>query len=475
MIGAIQIHNVRTQIFKLGDFHFITNHNGKENAKQKQALQLLTDNTTKDILYGGAAGGGKTFMAVSWLAFSCLAYPGTKYFIGRESLKSLRSSTFLSFKKACKFFDIPDYLWKYNGQDNFIEFTNGSRIDFLDLRYLPRDPYYERYGSLEFTGGFIEEAGEVNFNAWDTLRTRVGRHMNEEYGLLAKLLVTANPKKNWLYTTFYDPDRKGTLSEDMAFVSALVTDNPFIDANYIEQLKGITDKARRARLLDGDWDYDDNPYKLCLYEAIVSIFGNSHTVTKDYKHYITADVARFGSDLAVIGVWRNWELIEVIEFEKSKTTEISSAIQSAQSRYRIPSSRVVVDSDGLGGGVVDQLNCIGFVNNATPFKEDTGSGNKAPRYRNLQTQMLVYLAEQIVNENKIHISAELSETQKETIKLELDTIERIPDTDPISLVSKQQIKEDIGHSPDYRDMILMRCYFDFTDVGIDVNAIARMI
>lgn len=40
------------------------------------------------------------------------------------------------------------------------------RIDFLDLQYKPSDPLYERYGSIEFTGGWIEEGGEVNFGAY---------------------------------------------------------------------------------------------------------------------------------------------------------------------------------------------------------------------------------------------------------------------------------------------------------------------
>lgn len=41
------------------------------------------------------------------------------------------------------------------GKDNFIELGNGSRIDLLDLQYQPRDPLYERFGSLEYTGGWI--------------------------------------------------------------------------------------------------------------------------------------------------------------------------------------------------------------------------------------------------------------------------------------------------------------------------------
>ena len=95
--------------------------------------------------------------------------------------------------------------------------------------YKPGDPFYERYGSIEYTGGWIEEGGEVNFGAYDTLKTRVGRHLNNELGLKRKLFITCNPKKNWMYDTFYTPFKKGILPEYMYYLGCLVQENPFIE------------------------------------------------------------------------------------------------------------------------------------------------------------------------------------------------------------------------------------------------------
>lgn len=471
----IQLFEIYVEKFKRGNFDFITIHEGKKHLKQEEALRILTDNKTTEFLYGGAAGGAKSWTGVAWILFCCLAYPDTRWFIGRESLKSLRESTMKTFSKVCKAYSIPKSEHKYNGQDNFIEFKNGSRIDLLKLQFLPSDEYYERFGSLEYTGGWIEEGGEVNFGAFDTLKTRVGRQLNDEHKLIPKIFVTCNPKKNWMYSQFYKPSLENRLLPKQIYLPAFVQDNPFIESFYIEQLKSTTDKAKKERLLNGNWEYDDNPYKLCIYDKILDLWRNDHLTNQKVK-YITADVARFGSDKAVIGVWEDWELIEVKEFEISKTTEIQSCIKALQSKYSIPKDLCIADADGVGGGVVDNLDIIGFTNNGRPFDEDLGDEKDTPKYKNAQTQLLVYVAEKIINKNKMFISAELSEKQKEFIKEELDTIEQDPHFDIITLKNKAHIKEQLGRSPDYRDMILMRAYFDFNKpVRNNLQRIASLI
>lgn len=251
---------IKVEMFKRGIFDFITILDGKKHEKQEAALQILTDKAHVEFLYGGAAGGAKSWTGCAWLLFMCLCYPETKWFIGRESLKRLRESTLITFMKVCKAYGVNrDVDFKYNGQDHFIEFANGSRIDMLDLRYLPSDPLYERYGSIEYTGGWIEEGGEINFGAYDTLKTRIGRHLNDKYGITRKLFISCNPKKNWMYFTFYKPSIKDELPEHMVYLACLVQENPFIEKDYIKALQSTQDKVKKERLLKGNWEYDDNP------------------------------------------------------------------------------------------------------------------------------------------------------------------------------------------------------------------------
>ncbi len=189
---------VKIELFKRGCFDFITVKDGLKHEKQEHALKILTDNEHVELLYGGAAGGAKSWTGAVWLLFMCLCYPGSKWFIGRAELKRITQSTLITFYKVCNQYGVDDTLYKYNGQYNYIEFFNGSRIDLLDLQYKPGDPLYERYGSIEYTGGWIEEGGEVNFGAYDTLKTRIGRHLNNELGRRAEELDASHRENDEL-------------------------------------------------------------------------------------------------------------------------------------------------------------------------------------------------------------------------------------------------------------------------------------
>ena len=144
--------------------------------------------------------------------------------------------------------------------------------------------------------------------------------MNDKYDITGKLLLTCNPKKNWLYTTFYKPFQHHQLPGNMAFIQSLVTDNDFREKGSVEKLKGITNKAKRERLLYGNWDYEDNPYQLADQERIEEIYDNDHI--QESVSYLTVDVARYGSDKAVIIAWKGWIVKEIISFDISSTQDI---------------------------------------------------------------------------------------------------------------------------------------------------------
>ena len=461
-ISAISPLDIRVELFKKRNFDFIVcgkDHNGNdvEHKKMRKVLLALTSNKYEEILSGGSAGNGKSWAGCTWLLFMCLSYPGTRYFISRNELKDLVDSVLVTWNKVCRAYGFTD--WKYNAVKNYIQLgekSGGSHINLIELKRKPSDPMFEDLGSTEYTSGWAEEVSEQDEMGINVISTRVGRHMNAKYGIKAVILMTTNPKKNWVKTRFYDRWKNNTLPEDLAYLPAVVTDNPFIEKEYIEKLRkmGAKDKSLYERLFKGNWDYEENPNALCYYEKIEEVFTND--IVEDGSPAITCDAARNGSDLAVILVWKGWRVVDKKTFDISKTTDISASINIFRRKYKVIKKRVVVDSDGVGGGVADEVDGISFKNGAKPIKEK----GDMPNYRNLQVQCLYHLADRI-NENGLWIDCDLTSEEKEYIKAELDQIQSVTgDYKKLDCKPKSEIKRDLGRSPDWRDALFMRVYLD---------------
>lgn len=435
--------------------------------KQHEAYQALLNNEIDEVYLGGGAGGGKSWWICESRLVNAIRFPGYKSFIGREELKRLMQSTYITWSKVSAFHKIPEGTWKLNGQYNYIEFTNGSRIDLLDLKYLPTDPLFERFGSLEYTDGAIEEAGEVHYGAVDVLRSRIGRHKNDEFNIRPTLAITFNPKKNWLYTRIYKPFKEGILAKNIKFIQSLYKDNPYTAESYGKQLDMITDLTNRRRLKDGDWEYSNDPSALIKYDSIVDLFTN--TIEKSEEKYLTADIARFGKDKTVIKLWKGLDCYKIIEYVKQSIPDTADKIKELNRDEKIPRSHTIVDEDGVGGGVLDLLDgAKGFIANTTPFIDK--NTDKPEQYANLKAQCSYKLAD-LINNHKISISAEISQQVKDFLIEELEQI-KTKDADKDGkrkIMSKDEIKEVIGRSPDYADAMMMRMYFEVSKEDDDYS------
>jgi phage terminase large subunit len=92
--------------------------------------------------------------------------------------------------------------------DSTLEYSNGSQILLLDLTAKPSDPEMESLGSLELTGAFVDEIGEVNKKAFDILASRVNRWLNKEYGITGKIVGSTNPSPGFVRQEFFDKYEK---------------------------------------------------------------------------------------------------------------------------------------------------------------------------------------------------------------------------------------------------------------------------
>lgn len=419
--------------------------------KQNLAIKYLNDKDITEVLYGGAAGGGKSFLGCLWILERATKLDGTRWLIGRSKLDALKKTTLKTLFDVMKMCGvIPIQHYKYNQQDKVITFYNGSEIILKDLFTYPSDPNFDSLGSLEITGGFIDECNQVDEKAKNVVRSRI-RYKLREYNITPKLFMTCNPAKGWVYDTFYKPDKDNSLKPYRKFIQALVTDNTHIDPSYIESLKQL-DEASKQRLLYGNWDYDDDLAKLFPYDEILNAFANSGI--NGGEKYITADIARFGDDATVICTWNGWRLEDIRTIDKSDLTEVAKVIREISTSRGIPMSKVVCDENGLGGGVIDMLRCEGFVNNAKPLKVD----GKEENYANLKSQCFFRLAKKI-SDREVFLNAGKYSTK---ISEELSLIrQKDMDKDGKTAVEgKDKLKAILGRSPDFADAIMMRVYFD---------------
>jgi phage terminase large subunit len=421
--------------------------------KQNNAVYFLKDKTTKEIIYGGAAGGGKSALGVLWIIEQCQMYPGTRWLMGRSKLKTLKETTLNTFFELTSNLKISNQF-NINNQSGVIYWNNGSEIILKDLYQYPADPNFDSLGSLEITGSFIDECNQISYKAWQIVTSRIRFKLND-YNLTPKILGTCNPSKNWVYSKFYIPSTNGSISNNRKFIQSLPTDNPHLHPSYLESLLALDETSKR-RLYYGDWAYDNDPASLISFDKINDVFNNDFVIDGD--KYISADIARYGSDKMVICVWSGFRVIEIFSLDKSSITQTAEAIRGLALKHKVPNSNIIADEDGVGGGVVDVLHCKGFVNNSKALKEE----NQLMEYQNLKTQCYYKLAEKI-QRNEVFINCNDGYVQDLIIK-ELEQVKRdkIDNDGKLRIIPKEKVKELIGHSPDYTDALMMRLWFELS-------------
>jgi len=429
-------------------------------AKQREALRLLRDDHTNEIMYGGGARGGKSWIGNAWVLMCCLSMPGSAFLVAREELTKLRDTTLNTFFKVTNALGVKEE-YTFNAQSNTASFHNGSIIFFREIKYVPSDPEFDRLGSYDLTGAFIDEAQQIHPKAISVLRGRFSLLSGVGWRTIPKMLLTCNPAKNWIYTDFYKPSKDGILPSDKAFVVSLATDNPFVTEDYINFLKK-SDPITVARLLDGNFEYDDDPTALLSYDDINNLLHN--TDAQPGLPAVIVDAARFGKDKAVIWKWNGWRVRLARVLLKSSVPQLATAVREVMVEIKCPANRVVIDEDGVGGGVRDLIpGSIGFIANSRALTDPKGERDKLTgkhlpeNYNNLKSQCKYRMAARI-RARQVFLDEHPGPDAWEMLGEELAQWKRWKvDTDgKLAAAPKEVEKEKLGRSPDYADPWYMR-------------------
>ena len=178
---------------------------------------------------------------------------------------------------------------------------------------------------------------------------------------------------------------------------------------------------------------------------------------------MTCDVAR-KNDKIVICIW-NGMVCEHIYYRDCKRDPMSQPdliawLNTLADKHGIRRSQIVIDDDGIGGGVTDHMpGCFAFVNGSKPIINNflnNQPGTQTQNYANLKTQCTFNLV-QAAERGEFAIRCKDPDVMQ-WISEELDQVRRDkPDSDAkIVLVGKDKIKERLGRSPDFADALMMR-------------------
>ena len=220
--------------------------------------KAFIDTHESEVLFGGAAGGGKSYGQVADALLFALKYPKSKQLILRRTFAELDKSL---IRLALSLY--PKEIYSFNQSSHTGKFVNGSIIDF---GYCAGELDVYQYQSAEYDVIRFDELTHFTESQYIYLISRV-RGAND-YPKQVK--STTNPGgigHGWVKARFVDPSPAGEpfIGEDglrRIFIPSLLSDNKFLeegDPEYRKRLLALPERERRA-LLYGDWNIFEGQY-----------------------------------------------------------------------------------------------------------------------------------------------------------------------------------------------------------------------
>ena len=248
---------------------------GRPSAKQ----QLFLDDHHRYVCFGGARGGGKSWVVRVKAILLALRYPGIKQMIMRRSYPELIANHIKPIKAL-----LPVGTYRYNDSRKELTFGNGSEILF---RYCNNDRDLDNYQGTETDVLYIDEATQFTEEQFKILNACVrGVDGANQDKYPKRTYITANPGgvgHSWVKRLFVDREYLGDeVPEEYSFIQSLVTDNFALmesQPEYIKSLEALPPKLREAWLY-GNWDI----YEGQFFEEFANL--PEHYIDRQWSHVI---------------------------------------------------------------------------------------------------------------------------------------------------------------------------------------------
>ena len=250
---------------------------------QKQ-LQALAS-PANEIFFGGAAGGGKSFL-LRLIALLFAKYcPGINVYLFRRTYEDLKLNHLFGGQNLILMAQsiLGPNSFNFNKQGMTLHANNGSLIA---MRHAQHEQDVQNYRGPDFHVLLIDELTHFTEFMYRFLRSRVrlgGWVPPNKYKTRLPLIVTAsNPTgvgHNFAKLAFVDqgPNIIKQMSEEEGgmlrqYIPSLLSDNPFIENEYASKLKGLGSSHLVDAMLKGLWDNVENSvFANCYREKVHKI------------------------------------------------------------------------------------------------------------------------------------------------------------------------------------------------------------
>lgn len=298
---------------------------------KKQEKFLKSD--AFETLFGGAAGGGKSYGQLIDALLYALKYPKSKQIIFRSTFADLEKSL---IRVSLDLY--PLSIADYNSSKHTWKFNNGSIIDFGYIQY-EKDVY--QYQSAEYDVIRFDELTHFTEFMYTYMISRC-RGANTYPKRIKSSTNPGGVGHAWVKERFIDIGEPNVIhnckletGEEVTriFIPSLVTDNKFMleyDPDYIKRLDALPEKERKA-LKYGDWDIYDGMFFPEFKRSIHII--EPFKIPDNWNRYIAMD---YGLDMfAVLFIAIDTKGKAYVYNEIHKTNLIvSEAVQTLKSYMR---------------------------------------------------------------------------------------------------------------------------------------------
>lgn len=236
----------------------------------------------------GGFGSGKTYCVCQQILFLSMSFNFYRTVVAREQYKALKHTTMSTFFKVCppELYEPP--LGRFNEQDGYLRFVNGSEVLFMHLDAIDENTLR----GLEINSAFIDQAEEVNEGIADILEARIGRwdmavpnnNICTDLSQWPKnhagrplvpsyywLAVNPEDETHWIWRRYHPDSEESAKWADTHYYEEFPSDeNPALDPETLKVMMS-RDPAWVKRFVHGKWGISEGSIHRLLPDSILDV------------------------------------------------------------------------------------------------------------------------------------------------------------------------------------------------------------